>query len=132
MMTDSELVNFLYKQFCENAELMKLLGSPKTAKARQEKIRRGITPLSYVTEDKVNFISIHYSSFTETENIYVIRGFLHIEYFTRNREDLDKIRVIVKEIMLKNDLICGSSYDVASDIKGVIQYTDKFRPLCFA
>ena len=132
MMTDNELVNSLYKQFCEDKELMKLLGSPKTAKARQEKVRRGITPLSYVTEDKVNFISLHYSSFTQTENIFVIRGFLHVEYFAKSREDLDKIRKIVKEIMLQNDLLCSSSYDVASDVKGVVQYTDKFRPLCFA
>ena len=132
MKEDFELLDELYEEFCNNEELMTLLGSPRTPNQKNERVRRKICPLEYATADKVNFISMYFSSGTLTENPYVLRGYLCVDYFTRNQEDLKKIRAIVHKVMEEHYIFRCSFYDVASDTKGVYRYADRFRPLCWA
>lgn len=132
MLSDRELLNTIYKKLWENQDLSKLLGSPKNAAERNLRIHRGITPLSYATADNVNFISIYLSSATETDNIYVVRAFLNVDYYGRSHSDLMAMSEIVNDILQRMDIFCTSKYDIASDTKGVYRYTQKFRPLIWS
>lgn len=132
MVDDLEFLDELYDKFCADEGLMELLGNPKTPKEKNERIHRTITPLDYATKDKVNFIVMHFSSATITHNLWVARGYLHIEYYTKNREDLKNIRRIVKRILEEEHLLAVSWYNVSSNVKGIIRYKDIFRPLCWA
>lgn len=132
MTDDLGLLDDLYHQFCQNADLMKLLGSPQTPQARNDRIRRELTPLSYATTNNVNFISMYLSSATETENIYVVRAYLHIEYYTKSREDLAKIKRLVTEILRDNGYFAVSMFNLPSETKGIYRYVQSFRPLIFA
>lgn len=132
MTDDLGLLDDLYHQFCQNTDLMKLLGNPQTPQARNDRIRRELTPLSYATTNNVNFISIYLSSATETENIYVVRAYLHVEYYTKSREDLAKIKRLVTEILRDNGYFATSMYNLPSETKGIYRYIQSFRPLIFA
>lgn len=126
---DDELLDELYVKFCKDAELMKLLGNPRDSKKRKEKIRRTITPLDDATCKALNFISMHYSSSTETANSYIVRGFLHIDYYAKDRETAVKIKKCVRKIMTDECYRRSSSYDIASSTKGIFHTRDTFRPL---
>ena len=104
MTGDLELLNVLYAKFCKNDELMGLLGNPKTPKERVARIHREITPLEYATEKNVNFISMYLSSATETDNIYVVRAFLNVDYYAASREQLARMKSIVTEILRDMDM----------------------------
>lgn len=132
MRDDLDLLNVLYAKFCQNDELMELLGNPKTPEERVARIHREITPLEYATVDNVNFISMYLSSATETDNLYVVRAFLNIDYFAGSREDLARMKRIVTEILRGMDIFCTSMYNVPSDAKGVYRYKQMFRPLIWS
>lgn len=132
MTEDLELLNVLYAKFCKNDELMGLLGNPKTPKERVARIHREITPLEYATEKNVNFISMYLSSATETDNIYVVRAFLNMDYYAASREELARMKRIVTEILRDMDIFCVSTYNVPSDTKGVYRYKQMFRPLIWS
>lgn len=132
MIDDMDLLNVLYSKFCKNEELMALLGNPKTPEERNARIHREIMPLDYATSENVNFISMYLSSATETDNQYVTRGFLNIDYFTSSRSDLGKIKRIVTDILQEMDIFCCSMYNAPSITKGVYRYSQKFRPLLWA
>ena len=130
-MTNDELfLDELYKEFVRDKDLMSLLGNPTTATGRNKKIRRGVTPLEYATSDAVNFLSMHFSSSTETDNWYVTRGFLHIDYYVKDRKAGMKIKQAVRRILSKkHQLHRASGRDVGAIAKGVLFYRDTFRPL---
>lgn len=132
MTDDFGIVDEVYGYLKNNKDFMALLGNPKTPMERNEKIRRDITPMSFVTTDKLNFISIYLTSTTETENIYVVRAFLSIDYYAKSREDLAKMKRLVTNILGEHNYIAGSMYNIPSETKGVYSYTQKFRPLIFA
>lgn len=132
MTEDLELLNILYAKFCQNDDLMKLLGNPQTSEERVARIHREITPLEYATEKNVNFISMYLSSATETDNIYVVRAFLNIDYFAASMSELARMKSIVTEILRDMDIFCTSMYNVPSDTKGVYRYTQKFRPMIWS
>ncbi len=132
MFGDLELIDVLYNKLWQNEELTALLGNPQNSTARNEKIRREVTPVKLITVDKLNFISMYFSAATETDNIYVVRGFLVVEYYTKSREDLRKIQAIVKRIFEKRKLLRVSFYNTESLTKGIYCYTEKYRPLVFA
>lgn len=132
MTDDFGLLDEVYSMLCKNRELMALLGSPKTPSERNNKIRREITPLSFVTVENLNFMSIYLSSTTETDNIYVVRAFLNVDYYAKSREELAKIKRLVTETLREKDYFAGSMYSIPSETKGVYSYTQKFRPLIFA
>ena len=132
MYGDIEILDVLYQQLYQQPELVTLLGNPKTPIERNEKIRREITPVKLITVDKLNFISLFFSSATETDNIYVVRGFLNVEYFTKNREDLRKIQVIVNSVFEDNFLLRVSFGNSDAYTKGVFCYYERYRPLVFA
>ncbi len=132
MYKDLELLDELYARLYENEELTALLDNPVTASERNERIRRELTPLKFATVDNVNFLSMYFSSGTETNNIYVIRGFLHVDYFTKTREDCRSIQSIVNKILEENYLLRVSFANEASYTKGVFGYSEKYRPLIFA
>ena len=132
MYGDLELLDVLYKQLYRNEELVQLLGNPSTPVERNERIRREITPVKLISIDKVNFISIYFSSATETNNIYVARGFLNVDYYTKSREDLSAIQSIVKRILEENYLLRVSFRDESTYTKGVCCYVERYRPLVFA
>lgn len=131
MTTDYGYLDMIYTQMCGNAKLMNLLGNPKSATERNEKIHRFITPLEYATKDKLNFLSIYFSSTTETDNDYVVRGYFTVDYYAKSRSDMNKMLEVVREIMGENDIRYQSSHQIASDTKGVYRYRDIFRPLIF-
>ena len=132
MRDDLELLNVLYKKFCQNDELMELLGNPQTPEERVARIHREITPLEYATADNVNFISMYLSSATETDNLYVVRAFLNIDYYAGSREELARMKSIVTEILRGMDIFCTSMYNAPSDTKGVYRYKQMFRPLIWS
>jgi len=132
MYGDIEILDVLYQQLYQQPDLVTLLGNPKTPVERNEKIRREITPVKLITVDKLNFISLFFSSATETDNIYVVRGFLNVEYFTKNREDLRKIQVIVNSVFEDNFLLRVSFGNSDAYTKGVFCYYERYRPLVFA
>ena len=132
MYGDLEILDVLYERLYRNEELIALLGSPKTAVERNEKIRREITPVKLITIDKANFISMYFSSATETDNVYVARGFLNVDYYTKSREDLRKIQELVKGVFEENYLLRVSFRNVETYAKGVHCYTEKYRPLVYA
>ena len=132
MYGDLELLDELYYKLLANEELLHLLGDPQTAVERNEKIRREITPIKFATVDKLNFISMYFSSATETNNIYVVRGFLCVEYFTRSREDLRNIQAVAKQIFEDNYLLRTSFRNEDAYTKGVFWYVERYRPLIFA
>ena len=132
MYGDLELLDELYDRLYRNADLVKLLGDPKTPVERNERIRREITPVKLATADKVNFVSMYFSSATETDNVYVARGFLNVDYYAKSREDLRKIQTLVKAVFEDNYLLRVSFQNVESYTKGVFCYTEKYRPLIFA
>jgi len=132
MLSRRELFSRIYKKLWEDKELAKMLGNPKSPQGRSERIRMGITPLSYATADKVNFISMYISSTTETENKHAVRAFLNIDYYGKTFSDSLRMSEIVGGIMEDLDIMCDSSYDVASDTKGVYIYTQKYRPIIWS
>lgn len=132
MYGDLELLDVMYNKLWKAEGLAELLGDPKTPRERNERIRREITPDKLVTVDKVNFLSMYFSAAIETNNIYVVRGFLHVDYYTKNREDLRKIQRIVKREFEKNYLLRTSFCNFESYTKGVVCYEEKYRPLIFA
>ena len=132
MYGDIEILDVLYQQLYQQPEIVALLGNPQTPVERNEKIRREITPVKLITVDKLNFISMYFSSATETDNIYVVRGFLNVEYFTKNREDLRKIQAIVNSVFEDNFLLRVSFGNSASYTKGIFAYEERYRPLVFA
>lgn len=120
----------VYKELCTSKELMKVLGNPKSAKERNEKIHRLRTPLDYAVAENLNFISIHISSATVTENRYVSRAFLHIDYYAKSRTDAVKMQNIVRVIMNdKFNIESESGYDAGSYTKGIVHFHDTYRPL---
>lgn len=129
MTNDFKFLDELYIELCKNKKLMKLLGNPRTAQARNERIRRSQAPLDFISDKNMNFISIHFSSSTETENYYVVRGFLHVDYYAKSREDVIEMANEVREILAKQGHRRSSSYDDGAIAKGVIHYRDTFRPL---
>ena len=46
---------------------------------------------------------MYLSSATETDNLYVTRGFFNIDFYTKNREDCRKMKTIVMDIMNSMD-----------------------------
>lgn len=132
MLSRRELLTRIYQEVWKDKELAKLLGNPKTSKARSEKVRMGITPLSYATAEKVNFISIYLSSCTETENVYAVRAFLNVDYYGKSWSEAMKMSEIVGDIMERMGILCESSYDVASPAKGVYVFTQKYRPIIWS
>lgn len=132
MYGDLEILDELYQKLWRNEELVGLLGNPKTPVERNERIRREITPVKLITVDKLNFISMYFSSATETDNIYVVRGFLDVEYYTRNREELRKIQSIVNAVFEDNYLLRVSFGNQETYTKGVFCYYERYRPLIFA
>ena len=131
MTSDYGYLDMIYNQMCKNKRLMELLGNPKSAKERNEKIHRTITPLEYATTEKVNFLSIYFSSTTETDNDYVVRGFFMVDYYARNRGDMSEMLRVVREIMADNDIRYQSSHAISSDTKGIYRWRDVYRPLLF-
>lgn len=129
---DFELLDLLYIKLYRAQGLLELLGNPSTPEAKNERIRRELTPLDYITADKVNCLAMYFSSGTETNNLYVVRGFLNLDYFTKSREDLKKIQRIVSQVMIDNDIFRVSFHNESSDTKGIFRYTEKYRPLCWA
>lgn len=132
MYGDSELLDELYYKLFANADLARLLGDPQSSVERNEKIRREITPVKFATVDKLNFIAMYFSSATETDNIYVVRGFLCVDYFTRSREDFKNIQAVTKQIFEDNYLLRTSFRNEDSFAKGVFWYTERYRPLIYA
>ena len=132
MFGDLELIDVLYNKLWQSEELTALLGNPQNSTERNEKIRREVTPVKLITADKLNFISMYFSAATETDNIYVVRGFLIVEYYTKSREDLRKIQRAVKQILEKRKLLRVSFYNMESFAKGIFGYTEKYSPLVFA
>ena len=132
MRNDLDLLDVLYKKFCQNDELMELLGNPQTTDEKVARIHREITPLEYATVDNVNFISMYLSSATETDNIYVVRAFLNIDYYAGSPSDMARMKSIVTEILRGMDIFCTSMYNVPSDTKGVYRYKQMFRPLIWS
>lgn len=131
-MTDDELIDDLYSAMTKDEELMKILGMPKTSKERNLRIRRELTPLSEATSDNVPFLSLYLSSSTETENVYITRAFLNVDFYARNRAEMKKLKSHVRRIFENKSLLSESQYDIASDTKGVYRFTMKFRPLIWA
>ena len=132
MLSRRELLTRIYQEVWKDKELAKLLGNPKNSKARSEKVRMGITPLSYATADKVNFISMYLSSCTETENVYAVRAFLNIDYYGKSWNDSLKMSEIMGSIMERLGILCESSYDVAPISKGVYVFAQKYRPIIWS
>ena len=132
MYGDLELLDVLYERLYKNADLVKLLGNPQTPVERNERIRREITPVKFATVDKLNFISMYFSSATETDNIYVVRGFLCVDYFAKSREELCKIQAVTKQIFEENYLLRTSFRNEDSYTKGVFWYIEHYRPLVYA
>ena len=132
MYGDLELLDVLYQQLYQNRELVGLLGNPNTPIERNEHIRREITPVKLITVDKLNFISMYFSSATETDNIYVARGFLIVEYYTHTREELRQIQSIVKSVFENNYLLRVSFGNAEAYTKGIFCYSERYRPLVFA
>lgn len=132
MTDDMELSDLIYEKLIQNKEFMNLVGNPKTAKERNVRIRREICPMEYATAENVNFISMYLSSATETDNLYVTRGFFNIDFYTKNREDCRKMKTIVMDIMNSMDFHCVSMYNTQADAKGVFKYTQKYRPLLWS
>ena len=132
MYGDLELLDVLYERLYKNADLVKLLGNPQTPVERNERIRREITPVKFATVDKLNFISMYFSSATETDNIYVVRGFLCVDYFAKSREELCKIQAVAKQIFEENYLLRTSFRNEDSYTKGVFWYIEHYRPLVYA
>ena len=132
MLDDMELLDELYAACWKNAELASLLSNPSTPKERSERIHREITPMSYATAEKVNFISMYFGSATETDNIYVIRGFLIVDYYARSRNDIKKMKSLVSEILQDKDIFRVSAGSIPSETKGVFIYSEKYRPLVWA
>jgi len=132
MLTRRELLATIYQKLWENKELAKMLGNPPSARSRSERIRMGITPLSYATAEKVNFISMYLSSTTETENIFAVRAFLNIDFYGRTYSDLLRMTELVGEVMLDMGIMCDSTYDIPSTTKGVYICTQKYRPIIWS
>ena len=132
MYDDLGLLDKLYSELYKNEELIQLLGNPSSSSERNERIRREITPIKFATADNINFISMYFGSGTETNNIYVIRGFLHVDYFTKNREEFRKIQIIVKAVFEQNYLLRVSFSNEEAYTKGIFCYGEKYRPLVFA
>lgn len=132
MYDDLELLDELYSELYKDEELIRLLGEPSTPTERNEKIRREITPIKFATADNVNFISMYFGSGTETDNIYVVRGFLHVDYFTKSREDFRSIQSIVRAVFEENYLLRVSFANESTYTKGIFCYSEKYRPLVFA
>lgn len=144
MTSDDKLLDVLFSKLCKNEELRKELGikaNPTGSKEEMnkfwkkcnDKIHRQITPLDYATSDKLNFISMYYSGSTETDNDYVVRGFLQVDYYAKNRESAVKIKNLVREIFKEydEDIRYQNGYSIASPTKGIFHYRDTFRPLLF-
>ena len=132
MTDDMGVLDDVYRKLKKNKDLMKLLGNPKTEGEINRRIRRELTPLSYATVDNVNFVSIYFSSATETDNIYVLRGFLCVDYYAKSRADLKAMKRIITEELREEDFFVGSCYNLPSDTKGVYKYAQRYRPLMFA
>lgn len=132
MLSRRETLALIYRELWKDEELAKLLGNPTTAKGRSERIRMGITPLSYATAERVNFISLYYSSTIETENMYAARGLLNIDYYGRNYSDLLRMTEIVGRILEEHDIMCDTSHDVPSTTKGVFIYKQIFKSVVWA
>ncbi len=132
MLSRRELFSRIYQEMWKDKELAKMLGNPQTPQGRSERVRMGITPLSYATADKVNFISMSMSSTTETENKHAVRAFLCIDYYGKTFSDALKMSEIVGRIMEELDIMCESSYDVASDTKGVYIFKQNYRPIIWS
>ncbi|MBR1579754.1 MAG: hypothetical protein IJ668_04575 [Selenomonadaceae bacterium] len=132
MYGDLEILDEMYSRLYKREDLVKLLGSPQTPLERNEKIRREITPVKLVTADKLNFIGMYFSSATETDNVYVARGFLNVDYYAKSREDLRKIQSIVKDVFEENYLLRVSFRNEESYTKGIFCYVERYRPLVYA
>lgn len=132
MLSRRDLFSTIYKRLWKDKELAKLLGSPKDNIGRSERIRMGITPLSYATAEKVNFISMYLSSSIETENIYAVRGLLNIDYYGKTYSDALRMSEIVGRIMEEMDIMCDSAHDVPSDTKGVYIFKQIYRPVMWS
>ena len=124
MYGDLELLDVLYERLYKNADLVKLLGNPQTPVERNERIRREITPVKFATVDKLNFISMYFSSATETDNIYVVRGFLCVDYFAKSREELCKIQAVAKQIFEENRL-SEMKIHIQKACSGTLNTTDR-------
>ena len=132
MLSRRETLALIYKELWKDEELAKLLGNPTTPRGRSERVRMGITPLSYATAERVNFISLYYSSTIETENMYATRGLLNIDYYGRNYTDLLRMTEIVGRILEEHDIMCDTSHDVPSDTKGVFIYKQIYKSVVWA
>lgn len=132
MIDEMELADEIYAKLIKNNEFLGLIGNPKTAADRNKRIRREICPVDYATVENVNFICIYLTSATETENIWVTRGFLNVDYYTKNREDCRKMKRIVMDILNDMDMHCVSMYNEESDTKGIFKYTQRYRPLLWS
>lgn len=143
MTSDDELLDVLFSKLCENEVLRELLGitaNPESADQEENdlfwtqcnnKIHRQITPLDYATSDNLNFISMYYSGSTETDNDYVVRGFLQVDYYVSDRDIAVEIKKIVREVLAEYDLRRQNGYEIASSTKGIFHYRDTYRPLLF-
>lgn len=132
MLSRRELFSNIYQALWKDKELVKMLGNPQTPQGRSERIRMGITPLSFATAEKVNFISMYLSSSIETENIYAVRGLLNIDYYGKTYSDTLRMSEIVGRVMEEMGIMCDSSHDVASNTKGVYIFKQIYRPVMWS
>ena len=132
MIDDMDLLDEIYFALKTNDRFCELVGRPKTTQLWEEKIRREICPDDEVSASKLNFISIYLSSATETDNVYVSRGFLNVDYYCKSRIECREMKRIVKSVLEDMGMFCTSMYNTASGIKGVYKYTQKYRPLVWA
>lgn len=132
MTYDDELIDDLYKEMTKDKELMEVLKKPKTAKEKNLRIRRELTPLSEATAENVPFLSMYLSSCTETDNVYVTRAFLTVDFYAGSIAELKKLKKAVRNIFEPKGLLSESQHSVASDTKGVYRYRIIYRPLIWA
>ena len=132
MMYDDELIDLLYDKMAKDKELMAVLKNPSSQKGLNLRIRRELTPLSEATAANVPFIAMYLSSSTETDNIYVTRAFLNIDFYASNRSEMKKLKSHVRRVLETENLLTVSQYNQPSETKGVYRYTQKYRPLIWA
>lgn len=132
MTNDFDLLDEVYLNLYKQADLITLLDSPQTPEEKNERIRRELSPLDFVTIDQTNFICLYFSSATETDNIFVSRSFFHVDYFAKSRSDLKKLSAIVNRTMNQLHFLRTSFYHESSFTKGIFRYCEIFRPLIFA
>ena len=98
-MQDERIVDKIYSALIHDGELMKLIGNPTTATARNAKIVRA--RMESNEQFKPPIIGLFLDGATPSNNSYRLRAKLDIEIYANNRSEGVRIKDKIRRIMFK-------------------------------